>query len=179
MRGLLLALLIALGAAPRVLAQQASAGAGPSPKPRDNPNVVVLGGNEAFWNDPILDNPVSVSLKNADLGAAVARLAKLTGLSMVALGGPKAKQRATLELDGVPIRDAMKAVAASYGLRWRKDGDVYTLLNDPKRPVHFTPMSAFKRPVLPKPGPGITLYRVNGRKARRHPKRRVKVIIQR
>lgn len=161
------------GALAQAVPDGSAAASGASP----NPNVVVLNGDARFWKDPALDRPVSVSLKNADLSTAVAALAKSSKLSILAHGGAKTNGKLTLSLKGVPLRDAMRTIEQSFGLRWHKVGTVYSLENDPKRRPRFLPMSSFKRPKLVPMQSGVKLTRA--RNVRRHRSRaRVRVIQQ-
>jgi hypothetical protein len=144
-----------------------------APDAKPNPNVVVLDTEARFWKDPALDKRVSVSLKDAGLGTAVTALAKASKLSLMAHAGPKAGGKVTLSLKNVPLRDAMLTLEQSFGLRWHKNGTLYSLEYDPKRTARFAPLSAFKRPALTPLQSGVKLQRV-GHTA----KRKVKVIYQ-
>lgn len=147
-----------------------------TPPEKPDPNVVVLNGEARFWKDPKLDRLVSLSLTNANLSAAISALAKSSKLNLVAHGGPKANSKVTLSLKKVPLRDAMRTLEESYGLRWHKVGEIYSLENDPKHTARFLPMSAFKRPALVPMQSGVKLIR--GRNRIRRAKPRIKVFYQ-
>jgi hypothetical protein len=152
-------------AAAGVSAQEAAPNPAPAPKtatktaaPKPatkNPNVVVLRSETKWWDDPVLNKPVSFSAKDADARVAVMDLARASGLPMTAVlppppavvtppapaanvqrsatpaptpsAQPAPPTKATLEFKNQPVRDVMRILADTYHLNWRKEGANYVL----------------------------------------------------
>lgn len=75
---------------------------------------------------PALEKRVSLHLSDATLAQSVARFANLTGLNLTCYD-PDGAGRLSLHVTGVPLWQAMDALARARGGAWQRDGNLYTL----------------------------------------------------
>ena len=75
---------------------------------------------------PALEKRVSLHLSDATLAQMVARFARLTGLNL-ACYEPNGAGRVSLHVTGVPLWQAMDALARARGGVWQRSGSLYTL----------------------------------------------------
>lgn len=67
----------------------------------------------------LLDKPIDISLRDAEVAELLRMVAKITQLHMQL--GPAVEGRVTLELQDVPVRDFLDQVCAQVGCRWQVD----------------------------------------------------------
>lgn len=78
---------------------------------------------------PALEKRVDMHLSGATLAQSVARFAHLTGLNLACFD-PDGAGRLSLHVTGIPLWQAMDALARACGGSWRRDGNLYTLRLD-------------------------------------------------
>lgn len=78
---------------------------------------------------PALEKRVDMHLSGATLAQSVARFARLTRLNL-ACYDPDGAGRLSLHVTGIPLWQAMDALARACGGSWRRDGNLYTLRLD-------------------------------------------------
>lgn len=126
------------------------------PEKKPDPNVVVYHGQKSrnWWDAPKFLAPISLVVEKADLTAAIAALAKASGLNLVVSGGSKATKKVTLNLKDAPLRDVMAALSGLYDLVWFEQGNVYVLTYISKAKKASTTANGpayphFEKPSLP------------------------------
>lgn len=93
-------------------------------------------------------------VEKADLNAAIAALAKASGLNLVVSGGSKTMKKVPLNLKDAPLRDVMAALSGLYDLVWFEQGNVYVLTYVSKAKKASTTANGptfrhFEKPSLP------------------------------
>jgi hypothetical protein len=117
--------LAAVGAA---LLTFAAAHAQTPPTPPDaKPSGTALP-RSSVYDHPLLQKKVSLSLKDADINAAVKKLSEAAGISLVVERVATLGTRPlTLELKDATLGEVLDAVGTVYGYRWRRKGEVFLL----------------------------------------------------
>lgn len=86
------------------------------------------------YDDPILQQRVTLNLKDANINLAVEALSKVAHVSLI-VERPSSLHLnpVTLALNDTRLRDVMDMLGQLYGYRWRRRGDVFLLTIVPQK----------------------------------------------
>ena len=88
----------------------------------------------AVYDHPLLQQRISLNLKDANVNQAVEALAKVAKVSLVVERSPSLALRpVTLAINEARLRDVMDMLGQLYGYRWRRKGDVFLLTIIPQK----------------------------------------------
>jgi hypothetical protein len=119
---------LAILASPAARAQQTPSPPAATPKPDEKAPV------PAVYDHPLLQQRISLNLKDVNINQAVEELAKVAKVSLVVeRPASLALRPVTLAIHEARLRDVMDMLGQLYGYRWRRKGDIFLLTIVPQK----------------------------------------------